>query len=141
MYDQNRDQRVMVFIDGTNLFYRLNDVRLNLTESLAGIVTYYCEWRQIVRIYLYTVEQHLARAKQFHGKLITDDLRVVFGDGVPTKDGNIREKGVDALLVADLVYHAAVRNCNYALIVSADTDFVHAIRRVEDFGCRTGLLS
>jgi uncharacterized LabA/DUF88 family protein len=44
------------------------------------------------------------------------------------------------MLVADLVYHAAVRNIDYAVLVSADTDFVRAIKRVEDFGCRTAVV-
>lgn len=44
------------------------------------------------------------------------------------------------MLVADLVYHAAVKNYDYALVVSTDTDFVKALHRVEDFGCRTGVL-
>ncbi len=65
----------------------------------------------------------------------------MYGEGVPTKDGNIKEKGVDALLVADLIYHAANKNCDYALLVSVDADFVQALRRVEDFGCRTGVLA
>src|SRR5215475_1239799 len=72
-----------------------------------------------------------------HGSKFTNDVRVVLGHGIPTKDGNIREKAVDALLVADLIYHAASRNCDYAILVSVDTDFAHAIKRVEDFGCRT----
>jgi uncharacterized LabA/DUF88 family protein len=89
---------------------------------------------------LYTIEHHLTQAKQFHKDTITEGIRVVLGEGVPLKDGNVREKGVDALLVADLVYHAAVKNYDYALVVSTDTDFVQAIKRVEDFGCRTGVL-
>jgi len=64
----------------------------------------------------------------------------VLGHGIPTPDGNIKEKAVDALLVTDLVYHAAARNYDYAVLVSTDTDFVHAIRRVEDFGCRTAVV-
>jgi uncharacterized LabA/DUF88 family protein len=132
----------MVFIDGTNLFYRLEDSKLNLKVNFREILrTHFLGGRQVVRVYLYTVEEHLNQAKQFHGTHITDGIRIVYGEGVPTKDGNIKEKGVDALLVADLVYHAAVRNYDYALVVSTDTDFVQALRRVEDFGCRTGVVA
>ncbi len=66
---------------------------------------------------------------------------MVFGEGVPTKDGNLKEKGVDALLVSDLIYHAANKNCDYTLLVTTDTDFVRPLQRVEDFGCRTGVLA
>ena len=54
--------------------------------------------------------------------------------------GTSKEKGVDALLVADLVYHAASHDVDYTVLVTTDTDFVHAIRRVEDFGCRTAVI-
>ena len=51
-----------------------------------------------------------------------------------------RRTQLQAAIVADVVYHAAVKNYDYALVVSTDTDFVQAIKRVEDFGCRTGVL-
>lgn len=76
-----------------------------------------------------------------HGDNWTQGLRVVLGEAVPQQDGNVKEKMVDALLVADLVYHAASKNYEYALLVSADTDFLRALTRVEDFGCRTGVLA
>jgi len=133
-------QKAMVFIDGTNLFNRLEAAKLSLAVNFSTILSSFLGGRQIVRIYLYTIEQHLNKAKGFHGNHITENIRIVFGDGIPTKGGNIKEKGVDALLVADLVYHAAVKNYDYALVVSTDTDFVQALRRVEDFGCKTGVL-
>jgi uncharacterized LabA/DUF88 family protein len=101
----------------------------------------YAKRRQVARIYLYTFEQHLQEAKGTHGEAFFEGMRIVLGEDVPTKDGNIKEKGVDALLVADLIYHAASRNCEYDLVVTPDTDFVHALRRVEDFGCGTGVLA
>jgi uncharacterized LabA/DUF88 family protein len=134
-------QKAMIFIDGTNLFYRLESEKLNLNVNLAQIFNNFIDGRQLIRTYLYTIEQHFNKAQNFHGDHISNDIRIVYGEGIPTKDGNIKEKGVDALLVADLVYHAAVKNYDYALLVSTDTDFVQALRRVEDFGCRTGVLS
>ncbi|GJD19899.1 NYN domain-containing protein [Rivularia sp. IAM M-261] len=134
-------QKAMVFIDGTNLFYRLEGNKLNFSIDLVQIFNNFIDGRQLIRTYLYTIEQHFDKAKTFHGDYIRNGVRTVYGEGVPTKNGNIKEKGVDALLVADLVYHAAVKNYDYALLVSTDTDFVQALRRVEDFGCRTGVLS
>ena len=131
----------MVFIDGTNLFYRLNGAKLQLAKKkIFEIVQGFLQGRQLVRVYIYTSEPHFNSAKNKHGDIAFKDLRVVLGDAIPTGDGNYKEKGVDALLVADLIYHAAVKNYDYALLVSTDTDFVQAIRRVDDFGCRTGVL-
>jgi uncharacterized LabA/DUF88 family protein len=131
----------MLFIDGTNLFYRIESKGL-VVPQLSLIFDRFpiLGGRQLARIYLYTIQEHLDRAVQRHGDLFLSQIRVVLGHGVPTKDGNVKEKGVDALLVADLVYHAASRNVDYTVLVSTDTDFIHAIRRVEDFGCRTAVV-
>lgn len=136
-----RFDRAMVFIDGTNLFYRLEAERLTLQRGLPDVIKIFIGGRKNLRIYMYTIQEHLARALSFHGDNISNGIRLVYGLSVQTGDGNVREKGVDALLVADLVYHAAVRNYDYALVVSADVDFAQALRRVEDFGCRTGVVA
>jgi uncharacterized LabA/DUF88 family protein len=131
----------MVFIDGTNFFHRLRERRWRLRA--AGIykaVHPLVSRGELLRIYLYTSPPHFERAKQEHDNDFEQHVRVVLGHAVPTGDGNFREKGVDAMLVADLVYHAATRNCDYAVLVSVDTDFAHAIARVEDFGCRTAVV-
>ena len=91
-------EKAMVFIDGTNLFYRLMAAKLSLNVNFTQIIQSFLKRRQLWRVYLYTIEQHLTQAKQFHKDFITDGIRVVLGEGVPTQDGNVREKGVDALL-------------------------------------------
>jgi uncharacterized LabA/DUF88 family protein len=139
-YPPESFQKAMVFIDGTNLFYRLESKNLKIS-LLKNLFPPFVAPRRIARAYLYTVEQHLTKAKKVHGENFCDGIRVVLGEGIQKKDGNVKEKGVDALLVADMVYHAASRNCEYALVVTVDTDFVYVLRRVEDFGCRTAVLS
>ena len=135
-------QKAMIFIDGTNLFYRLAAAKLKVSNlSVLLSATDLVGSRQISRTYLYTIEHHFEKAKAVHGESFCNEIRVVFGTGIPLKDGNVKEKGVDALLVADLIYHAASRNCEYTAIVTSDTDFAYALRRVEDFGCGTAVLS
>jgi len=97
--------------------------------------------RQLTRVYIYTIQERLDEAKAVHGEDCFKGCRVVLGDSVPAKNGSVREKGVDALLVADLVYHAAMKNFQYGIVISNDSDFAVALKRVEDFGCRTGLVS
>ena len=75
-------QRVMIFVDGTNLFYRLAASRLKVSR-LSPVFKHFSGGRQIVRIYLYTVEQHFAKAKQVHGDDFCEGIRVVYGEGVP----------------------------------------------------------
>lgn len=138
----NKLQRAMFFVDGTNLLYRLKASRI-IVPSLEKLLMYspILKGREPVRFYFYSIEKHISEAKLTHGPKFFDGIRTVEGDGILKKGGEIKEKGVDALLVADLIYHAALRNCDAAILVSNDTDFRYAIKRVEDFGCRTGILS
>jgi uncharacterized LabA/DUF88 family protein len=138
--DQQQSQRAMVFVDGTNLFYRLEGAKLKL-RSLVPIIRYWEPEREIVRVYLYTSQPHYEKALARNGATLFEGIRVVFGEAIPTGDGDYREKGVDALLVADLVYHAAARNYDQAILISSDQDFARALTRVEDFGCRTSVIA
>jgi uncharacterized LabA/DUF88 family protein len=130
--------REMVFVDGTNLFHRLRSEKLHLRLGVQHLITksLYDHRPGPFRIYCYTTQPEIERAHKEHGDNLLKNTRVVLGDSVNTKKGPV-EKGVDALLVADLIYHAATKNLDMALLVSVDTDFAHAIRRVEDFGART----
>jgi uncharacterized LabA/DUF88 family protein len=132
-------QKTMVFIDGTNLFYRLESAKVHL-KSLKSLAISASGGREIIRVYVYTTEYHLVKAREFHSPGLTDGVQVVLGDEIPMKGGTPKEKGVDALLVADLIYHAAQRNYDQAILVSVDTDFVHVIKRVQDFGCKTAVM-
>lgn len=133
-------ERVMVFIDGSNIFPNVRESNLKI-PSFYKLGALNIGSRQLTRVYVYTTQEKLDDAKQRHGQDCFSGCRVVLGDSVHLGNGKYREKGVDALLVADLVYHAAMKNFQYALVVSNDSDFAVALKRVEDFGCRTGLLS
>ncbi len=130
----------MVFVDGTNFLNRLREknLRCNSLKSLSETAVL---GRELARTYFYTTAEKLDKAKEIHGAGFLNGCRIVLGDSIPLGNGKFREKGVDALLVADLVYHAAQKNCVYAVVVSNDSDFAHAIKRVEDFGCNTGVLA
>lgn len=112
-------------------------------RSLHQILSVYASmpYSTLKRIYFYTIPYHHQKAVEFHGEEFFKGIRVVYGSQIPLPDGNHKEKGVDALLVADLIYHSATRNIDWAVLVSTDTDFEYAIKRVEDFGCQTALVS
>jgi len=132
--------KTMVFIDGSNLFIRLRDAKLKV-NSFSNISRFACRERQLHRTYLYTCQEKLDDAFAVHGEKAFEGCRIILGESIKLPNGRHREKGVDALLVADLVYHAASRNCQFAIVLSNDQDFSVALKRVEDFGCRTGVLS
>lgn len=133
-------QRAMIFIDGTNLFHRLQEAKL-IVRSFAQLCASFANERQIIHTYLYTSEPHYDKAKRTHGERAFDGVRVILGYAVPTSGNTPKEKAVDAALAADLVYHAANKNFDYGILFSADADFAHALKRVADFGCRTAVVS
>lgn len=135
-------ERSIIFVDATNLFYRFEEMKL-LVSSFYELLQQLAGGRarpSIRRICWYTIEEKYQRTLKVHGASCLDRIRVIRGTGVPTS-GEPKEKGVDSLLVADLIYHAAQKNMDYAQLVTIDLDFVYAIRRVEDFGCRSAVLA
>ena len=139
-YPPESFQKAIVFVDGTNLFNRLREAKIRLPRLLP-LVSLACNGRQLLRAAVYTTGEKLDVAYSEHGKDLAEGCRVILGDSVKSGSGNVREKGVDALLVADLVYHAAQKNCQYATVLSHDSDFRFALKRVEDFGCKTGVMA
>ncbi|MGE0278933.1 MAG: NYN domain-containing protein [Nitrospiraceae bacterium] len=139
-YPPQSFEKAMVFIDGSNLFNRLLSAQLSVPKILP-LVQLAANQRQLLRAGLYTTERKLIAARNAHGDDVADGVRPIFGDSIEGGGGNLREKGVDALLVADLVYHAAQRNCQYITLISNDSDFRFALNRAADFGCRVGLMA
>ncbi len=136
-------QRVMVYIDGSNLYHylRYSESRTNLDFSkfankLAG------KDRHLVRTYYYNApldqmkqpEQYRAQQKFFSSLRKIDYLEVRLGrlsynkrrpDVAPT------EKGVDIRLATDMLLHAVAGIYDVAVLVSGDTDFVDAVQAVK----------
>ena len=133
-------QRAMIFIDGTNLFCRIRDMNVYVA-SFADLWRQALGRRDLVRTCCYTIKERVDKTIAVHGKDALKGITLFLGSGVVDGKGVLKEKGVDEMLVADLIYHAARKNIDYALLVSVDGDFTHAITRVHDFGCRTGVLA
>jgi NYN domain len=132
-------RRAYAFVDGTNLIAELRNSRLTL-PSIFRLVSGSVSQMLVLRVYVYTTEEKADKAKTDFGAEFFAGCRLVYGDSVPTPKGEPREKGVDAQLVADLVYHAASRNADHMILVANDSDFRFAIKRVEDFGCTSEIL-
>ena len=111
-----RFQKAMVFIDGTNLFHRLEAVKLSLTSPLPQMVSRFLGGRQVVRIYLYTLHSISSLLKVSTAAFLRTVYELCSGMVFLSRMAISKKKGVDALLVADLVYDAAVKNCDYALV-------------------------
>ena len=137
-----RKKKVMIFIDGSNLYHVLlkNCGRSDLMfssfgEKLTG------KDRELKKIFYYNVKQELQgkikipeEQKKFLKKLEKiDNLEVKLGIW-KEQNGSIVEKGVDVLLATDLALNSVKNKYDTAIIVSGDGDFFPAIEAVKKEG-------
>jgi len=81
----------MVFMDRTNLFERLKAERI-VVASLYNLLVYYSDQRKIVRMYLYTIEQHRQAAKARHGEIFSTTFASYSGPGSQRGTATSRKK-------------------------------------------------
>ncbi|MCH8817638.1 MAG: NYN domain-containing protein [Chloroflexi bacterium] len=139
--DELRHERVMVFIDGSNLYHVLGEVcgRHDLhfgkfAEKIAG-------GRKLVRTYYYNIRQDSERDPNIateQGKFLQtmyDTPYLEVRMGVSKRHGETMvEKGVDVYMATDLVAFAFMDLYDTAIVVSGDGDFFPAIQTAKNQG-------
>ncbi len=145
---QSKPKRVAVFIDGSNLYYKLRDVSLkNMTYfNYAGLAKWLALERTIVAQSYYI---GVVRAKEddMKGQLLRKSQRRLFNHLSSKKqgfvvergylmknDGVFHEKGVDVKIAVDLLVGAYEDKYDVALLISSDTDLIPAIQKVINLG-------
>ncbi len=154
---QSRDEsgeRVMIFIDGNNLYHSLKHVvgRTNLnfqifSQKLVGD-------RHLIRVYYYNAplnrddddEKYRMQQSFFDSLDSVPYLTKKFGrlekrlvkqnlpDGTFFSAPTYVEKGVDTFIVIDMLSHAYKDNFDTAILVSGDEDFAVLVDNVKDLG-------
>ena len=138
------DERVMVFIDGSNLYHSLRSDHGRTDLDFRAFALKLASGRHLIRTYYYnatvdnTKEAPRAQSQQrFFQKLRSlpaTELRLgrlVYRDW-PTSPPY--EKGIDIKIATDMLSHAHRKNCDVAILVSGDTDFADALQEVKDCG-------
>lgn len=135
------DERVAIFIDGSNLYHALRDnfgrTDLNFSEfalKLAG-------QRRLFRTYYYNLQQDTTRNPEgareqldFLNILRTMPyLEVRLGSLKMSQTGPV-EKGVDVMLATDLLQFSWDGLFDTAILVSGDGDFAYALQAVKNKG-------
>ncbi|UCH51824.1 MAG: NYN domain-containing protein [Chloroflexota bacterium] len=135
------DDRVAIFIDGSNLYHglRSNFGRHNL--NFAEFSSKLCGSRRLFRTYYYNVLQDPAQRpdsyrdqQEFLDNLRkTPYLEIRLG-GTKVTQGVPVEKGIDIMLATDLLYFAWNDFYDVAVLVSGDSDFAYALQAVKNMG-------
>ena len=135
------EDRVAIFIDGSNLYHALlaNLGRFNL--NFAEFVSKLCGSRRLFRTYYYNVLQDPTQRPDAYREQqeFLDILRktpymevrlgsIKIAQGIPV------EKGVDVMLATDLLYFAWNDFYDTAVLVSGDSDFAYALQAIKNMG-------
>ncbi|MBI4299491.1 MAG: NYN domain-containing protein [Chloroflexi bacterium] len=133
--------RVAIFIDGSNLYHALKDNYGRADLNFAEFVRKLVGDRRLFRTYYYNILQDPERNpdgyKEQHDFLetlrATPYLEVRLGttkfqQGVPV------EKGVDITLATDMLQYGWNNLYDVAILVSGDGDFAYALQTVKNMG-------
>ena len=140
----DRDDRVMVFIDGSNLYHSLKMVFNHTDLDIGKLCQKLIEKKRLVRCYYYNatvgMKQEPERYHRQQAFLASvqatpyTELRLghlVYNNWPATPP---YEKGIDIMLTTDLLTHSFKRNYDVAILVAGDTDYVGAIQGVKNNG-------
>jgi uncharacterized LabA/DUF88 family protein len=138
---QRENERVMVFIDGSNLYHVLSQSCGRHDLQFDKFAQKLANGRQLQRIYYYNIRQEsdsnpnvgVEQAKFLESLYDTPYVEVRLG--IWKQRGDIMvEKGVDVMLATDVVTNAYNDHYDTAIVVSGDADFYPALQAVKDVG-------
>jgi len=135
------EDRVAIFIDGSNLYHALRANLGRFNVNFAEFVSKLCASRRLFRTYYYNVLQDPTQRPDAYREQqeFLDILRktpymevrlgsMKIAQGIPV------EKGVDVMLATDLLYFAWNDFYDTAVLVSGDSDFAYALQAIKNMG-------
>lgn len=149
-------ERVMIFIDGSNLYFSLKKLRLQRADlphsigfSLKKLGEKLCDNnRKLIRMYYYNApldqnkdkQAYQSQQKWFAKVQATPDTELVLAKRHKRvdRDGKIYYsiKGDDIHLAVDMLKYAFNNAYDTAILITGDGDFYPAIRAVKEYGKR-----
>ena len=140
----DKSERVMVFIDGSNLYHSLKHHFSRTDIDIGKFSHKLLDKRHLIRIYYYNArvgmkeepERYRDQQKFFNSVMSIPYCELRLGRLVYANwpGGPPYEKGVDILLATDMIKHSFKNNYDAAVLVAGDNDFVGAIQAVKDNG-------
>ncbi len=138
--------RVCVYIDGSNLYHKLKDLKIRNTTKFnyAKLCDYLCAGRQSIsrRYYVGIIKtkntdliNQAKREKQLNLLNALERQSIIIKKGyLMNNKGVFHEKGVDVKIAVDLLVGAYENLYNTAIIISSDTDLIPAILKIKHLG-------
>jgi uncharacterized LabA/DUF88 family protein len=144
-------ERLMIFIDGENLFRSSRDEGIKI--SFSKLIGFLSRGFNLIRVYYYTgipTQETWNRDKEaeseFKSKLskqikFLDKLALDYNFHVVTRPlvldkGLVKEKGIDVNIASDIVWHGLSDNYDAFVLISGDRDLIECLERMKDNGKR-----
>jgi uncharacterized LabA/DUF88 family protein len=124
-------ERISIFIDGGNIFHAANT--LNIRVDFAKLIRALTGKRHLVQAYYYGATPNTPEQNRFFSKLHHLGIEV---KTLPLRQyhGTPFEKGIDVMLVTDMLLYAHQNRYDTALLASGDKDFTYAIKAIQAIG-------
>jgi len=136
--------RVMIFIDGSNMYHSLKSFFKRTDIDIGKFCHKLLEKRRLIRIYYYNArvgrneepQRYKDQEAFFAGINAIPYTELRLGRLVYTNWPNNPpyEKGVDIQLATDMITHGFKNNYDVAILVAGDNDYVGALQAVKDNG-------
>lgn len=140
----DKTERVMIFIDGSNLYHSLKGHFKRTDIDIGKFCKKLVEKRRLIRIYYYNAEvgRREEPERHQHQQAFFASVRAIpycelrLGRLVYINWPTVPpyEKGIDILLTTDFLTHSFKNNFDVGILVAGDTDYVGAVQAVKDNG-------
>ena len=141
---EDRTDRVMIFIDGSNLYHSLKNFFSRTDIDIGKLCNKLLSKRRLIRIYYYNAKVGLKEEPEryrnqqafFSGVSAIPYCELRLGRLVYVNWPNSPpyEKGVDIQLATDMITHSFKGNFDVAVLVAGDNDYMGALQAVKDNG-------
>jgi uncharacterized LabA/DUF88 family protein len=123
--------RLCIFIDAGNVFHAADSLKIRV--DFATLITELTGDRELVRAYYYGASANTAAQQRFFDKLGHLGFEV---KSLPLRQyqGTPFEKGIDVMLVTDMLTLAHNDAYDIALLVSGDKDFTYSVQSIQTMG-------
>jgi len=143
---QNKKERVIIFLDGSNFYHRLKEPELKLRQLLDFDYKKFTDWLSHGRTVVNSI-YYVGLVRREKGNLKGEELvrnqQKLFASlekhSWETKTGymmihenDYKEKGVDVKLAVDILDMAYQDKYDTAIVVSSDTDLIPGIVRAKE---------
>ena len=140
----DKTDRIMIFIDGSNLYHSLREHFKRTDIDIGRFCQKLLDRRRLIRIYYYNAqvgrrqepERYQDQQSFFASIRAIPYCELRLGRLVYTNwpAAPPYEKGIDILLTTDLLTHSFKNNYDVGILVAGDSDYVGAVQAVKDNG-------